>query len=280
MLRNAVSKQEQLPITRDSLGEYLKDLGKEFRRLNGTKTPAEIVLIGGAAILAIYGFRNLTYGVDAIIVASSAMKDAIKNFGDKHGLPHGWLNTDFKRTASYSDKLLSVSVYYRTFSNILTVRIIAAEYLLAMKLMSGRLYKNDLSDIVGVLWEHQKNGEPLMRKTVESAFGTLYGTDTVIPETSRRLLDAIFADGNYEALYQRTRDTELESREFLLEFEQKHPKMLKNESIDGIIERMKQNRYSVPKKDPLLSRLQEAKREAEQSRQNADIRSKKENEIE
>ena len=87
----------------------------------------------------------------------------------------------------------------------------------------------------------------------ESAFGTLYGTDTGIPETSHRLLDAIIAEGNYEALYQRNRDTELESREFLLEFEQKHPNMLKNESIDGIIEWLKQNRCSVPKNDPLLN---------------------------
>ena len=30
----------------------LKELAKEFRKLNGTKMSAEIVLIGGAAILA------------------------------------------------------------------------------------------------------------------------------------------------------------------------------------------------------------------------------------
>ena len=84
------------PITRDKLNEYLKDLAKEFRKLNGTKTPAEIILIGGAAVLANYGFRDMTYDVDAIIVASSAMKDAINHVGDRHGLPHGWLNADFK----------------------------------------------------------------------------------------------------------------------------------------------------------------------------------------
>ena len=43
------------PFTRDNLNEYLAALAKEFRRLNGTKTPAEIILIGGAAILANYG---------------------------------------------------------------------------------------------------------------------------------------------------------------------------------------------------------------------------------
>ena len=51
------------PITRDNLNDCLKAVAKEFRRLNGTKTQAEIVLIGGAAILANYPFRDLTYAV-------------------------------------------------------------------------------------------------------------------------------------------------------------------------------------------------------------------------
>ncbi len=88
--------KEAARITRGSLNEYLRELAKEFRRLNGTKTPAEIILTGGAAILANYGFRELTYDVDAIIVASSAMKDAIARVGEKYSLPHGWLNTDFR----------------------------------------------------------------------------------------------------------------------------------------------------------------------------------------
>jgi len=119
----------EIPFTRDNLNEYLNTLAKEFRRLNGTKTPAEIVLIGGASILANYGFRELTYDVDAVIIASSAMNEAINNVSDKLNLPNRWLNADFKRTASYSDKLLAVSVYYRTFSNTLQVRTVAAEYL-------------------------------------------------------------------------------------------------------------------------------------------------------
>jgi len=43
------------PLTRENLNDYLNALAKEFRRLNGTKMPAEIVLIGGAAIM-----RNCT----------------------------------------------------------------------------------------------------------------------------------------------------------------------------------------------------------------------------
>lgn len=42
---------------------------------------------------------------------------------------------------------------YKTFANILQIRTVSAEYLVAMKLMAGHQYKNDLSDIVGVLIE-------------------------------------------------------------------------------------------------------------------------------
>ena len=263
MLPDTEPEYQLPPITLNSLDEYLKDLGKEFRRSNGTKTHAEIILVGGAAILANYGFRDLTYDVDAIIVAPSAMKDAISRVRDKHGLPHGWLNTDFKRTDSYTDKLFEASAYYRTFSNVLTIRVITAEYLLAMKLMSCRQYKNDLSDIVGILWEHQKRGEPLSREAVEKAFISLYGSDAVIPDISRMLLDSVFDDGNYEALYQSTRKSELESKELLLEFEQEYPHALKTENIDRLIEKMKRKSSAAPEKDSLLARLKEAKSEAE-----------------
>lgn len=57
-------------ITKD-MHFYLKELAKEFRKHNGKKTPAEIILVGGAAVLANYGFREMTTDIDALIVASS-----------------------------------------------------------------------------------------------------------------------------------------------------------------------------------------------------------------
>lgn len=46
-----------IPFTRDNLDGYLKELSKEFRKINGNRLPAEIILIGGASILLNYGFR-------------------------------------------------------------------------------------------------------------------------------------------------------------------------------------------------------------------------------
>ena len=36
------------PFTKENLDQYLKELAKEFRKLNGKTIPADIVLIGGA----------------------------------------------------------------------------------------------------------------------------------------------------------------------------------------------------------------------------------------
>lgn len=146
-------------FTKENLDICLRELGKEFRKLNGTAMKAELTLIGGAAILVNYWFRDSTYDVDAIIQSSSAMKDAVNRVGDKFGLPNGWLNADFTRTSSYSPKLAAFSTYYKTFSHVLTVRTISGAYLVAMKLMAGRQYKNDISDIVGILQEQENRGQ-------------------------------------------------------------------------------------------------------------------------
>ena len=149
------------PFTKENLDSYLKELAKEFRKKNSIRMPAEIILIGGASILINYGFREMTYDMDAIIKSSGAMKDAINTVGDRLGLPVGWINTDFINTNSYTPRLVEYSKYYKTFANVLQIRTVSAEYLVAMKLMAGRQYKNDLSDIVGVLIE-QENKDVLV----------------------------------------------------------------------------------------------------------------------
>jgi len=223
-----------IEFSKDNLYMYLKELGKVFRKLNGTQMPAEIVLVGGGAILANYNFRNMTTDLDAIIQSSSVMKDAILRVSDKYSLPPDWLNTDFRRTDSYSDKLEEVSIYYRTFSNVLTVRTVAAEYLIAMKLMSGRRYKNDLSDIAGILWEHEHNSTPITKVAIERALEKLYTHP--LPDTSKQLLDDIFRSEDYEGVYKKLRASENTAKEILLDFDKNHPSNLQKDSIDNIID--------------------------------------------
>lgn len=230
------------PFTKENLNSYLKELAKEFRRLNGTIMPAEIILIGGASILANYGFREMTYDMDAIINASTAMKEAINKVGDKLGLPNGWLNTDFIHTKSYSRRLTEVSVFYKTFSNILTVRTIAAEYLVAMKLMSGRQYKNDLSDIAGILLEHKKLGKPILRADIDKAVEILYDDWSKIPVNSKVFIDTIFASGDYETLYKQSRENEVLSKDILLDFEKNYQGVTNSDNVDAILEKARQKK--------------------------------------
>jgi hypothetical protein len=230
------------PISKVRLDEYLKDLAREFRKLNGTKTPAEVVLIGGAAILAGYNFRDMTYDVDAPIVASTAMKDAIRLVGEKNGLPHDWLNTNFRRTTSYSDKIFEVSKYYRTYSNILTIRIVTAEYLVAMKLMSGRQYKNDISDTAGILLEHYNRGTPLTGEAIYAAIAKLYGDSAELPGRMKLWLDETLAKGDYKMVYNESRSGELDAKAILSDFEETYPGVLRSDNLDAIVEAAKRKR--------------------------------------
>ncbi|MCL2810185.1 MAG: DUF6036 family nucleotidyltransferase, partial [Treponema sp.] len=84
-------------ITKDNIDFYLKEFAKEFKKLNGSKMPAEIVLIGGASVLVNYNFRNSTGDIDAIIKSSSVVKEAIQIIKDRYNLPNDWLNTDFEK---------------------------------------------------------------------------------------------------------------------------------------------------------------------------------------
>lgn len=229
-----------MALHKENLDFYLRELAKTFRKLNGKAVPAEIILIGGAAVLINYGFRDMTYDMDAIIVSSSAMKQAIDQVGDRLGLPNGWLNTDFTRTKSYSPKLIEHSVYYKTFSNILTVRTVSAEYLIAMKLMAGRKYKNDLSDVIGILNCHKERGNPIMLSQIKKAVEELYGEWSKIPPFSAAFIEQTMEKGNYGEAFAEIRDSETTNKAVLQTFEAKYPGALREDNLEDILRRAAQ----------------------------------------
>lgn len=231
-------------FTKENLDTYLKELAKEFRRLNGKSMPAEIVLVGGAAILTNYGFREMTTDIDAVIHASSSIKDAINHVGDKFDLPSGWLNADFMRTGSYSPKLDEFSVYYKTFYGVLAVRTVAAEYLIAMKLRSGRKYKNDLSDIIGILAEHEKQGTPITFEKIEKAVDDLYGGWKDFPEYSKPFIEDALKHGDFESVYRSVKNDEIESKDILIDFEKEYPKVARESNINDILKTLKAKKNS------------------------------------
>ena len=224
---------EKTLFTKDNIDDLLSQLAKEFRKLNGNKTPAEIVIIGGAAIVTQYGFRASTTDIDAVIVASSVMKDAINIVGDRNGLPTGWINQDFKKTSSYSPKIREFSKHYKTFSNIVEVRILPSEYNVAMKLASLREYKYDISDIIGII-----QSDAISRDSIDKAVDDLYGGYEKLSHHREavKLLDSIFASDNLKELYDNTRLNEANNHVILKQLDEEHPHLLKKDNIAGVLE--------------------------------------------
>ena len=230
-----MSLKEKEYFTKDNLETYLKELAKEYRKLSGKKMPAEIVLVGGASIIINYGFREMTNDVDAIIRASSVMKEAANKISDKHGLPNGWINSDFLHTDSSSQNLLECSRYYKTYSNIVRIYTVSAEYLIAMKLRSARKYKNDFSDILGILNEHIKENNKITIDKIKTAACKLYGSWDSISDESKKFIEKAVEESDFENYYLSIRNQEEATRKALIEFNEKNKNVTNESNIDEII---------------------------------------------
>lgn len=224
---------------KENLDLYLKELAKEYKKLVGKATSAEVILIGGAAIIENYGFRDMTTDVDAVINAASAMKDAINRVGDRFDLPNGWLNAGFQKTGSYSGRIVQFSSFYKTFNQVLDVRVVTGEYLVAMKLRAFRQYKNDLSDIIGVLSEHEKRGDPITFERIDKAVTDLYASWDGFPEGARDFILDTLAAGNYDKVYELVRENEKDAKEQLIEFKSDYPGVLKGENVDDVLRNLR-----------------------------------------
>lgn len=229
-------------FTRDNLDRYLKELAKEYRKLNGKNTTVEIILIGGASVVINYAFRDMTYDMDAIINASSSIKDAINIVGDRFNLPNGWINDDFMRTSSYTPKIIQYSKYYHTYSNVITFRTVTGEYLIAMKLKAGREYKFDRSDVIGILLEQERNGDPLTLDRIKRAVEELYGSYDVLSDEIKSFIENSVQEGNYAEKYNLIRQAEAENKNLLVNYSEKKPGIVKDDNTNDIIAALKKRK--------------------------------------
>lgn len=232
---------DKVVFTKENIDNLLFQLAKEYKKLNRRNTAAEIIVVGGAAIVSKYGFRPSTTDIDTIIFASSSMKDAINNVGDRNSLPSGWINEDFRKTCSYSEKIRQFSRHYKTFANILEVRMLPSEYDVAMKLASLRPYKYDMSDVVGII-----NSEKMSRENIEEAVENLYGgfANLSHPEEARKLLDSIFSTENLSELYESTRLSEYDNHVILKDIDDIYPDFLSQGNLTSVLEAAKRKKNS------------------------------------
>lgn len=237
-------------FTKENLNMYFKELSKEYKKLGGRKMPVEIILIGGAAIIENYGFRDMTTDIDAILPSVSIMNEAINHIGERFGLPKDWLNSDFIKTDSYTPELFRYSVPYRTFNQILDVRIVTGEYIIAMKLRSARKYKKDLSDIVGILNEHEVAGNSISFEMIDKAVKNLYGSWSDFSEDAVNFIRKTFDVGRYQERYVQIRESEKSVKEMLVDFQDRYPGVLSGENLSSVVEKRaeKLNKTDILKK--------------------------------
>lgn len=222
-------------INKENLDAILNDLAKQYRKYVGKNQKAELILVGGAAVIARYNFRESTKDIDAIIKSASALKDAVIIIGEKYNLEYKWLNSDFTRTCSYSEKLSEYSKYYKTFANVLEVRIIESEYLVAMKMVSAREYKNDLSDIVGIIESHHKSGNNLSMERINNAVHDIYGSQKIISANIWEFVDNALKYAADER-YSNVREDEVRSNKLLKEFKKEYKDILTQDNVNEILE--------------------------------------------
>ena len=161
---------------KSDIERYFALLSKEIKKQYGKKYKVELVIVGGASILLNYDFRENTMDIDAFISTGSSIKAAIYKIADDNNISTEWLNNSFLKTTSFSNKLIEVSKFYKTYNQVLDVRTISDEYLIAMKLEAFRKYKYDLSDIVNVLYSMEGKREENVEK-IKKAYNYLYSKD-------------------------------------------------------------------------------------------------------
>jgi hypothetical protein len=221
-------------FNRSNIDHYLYLVAKEYKKENRSNPESEIIIVGGASMIMNYSFRDTTTDIDSIIRASSSMKDVINKIGDENGLGTGWLNEDFKNTVSYSYKLIENSRFYKKFCNCLSVRTVSDEYLLAMKVRSARIYKHDLSDIIGIIKEHQEMGREITFELLNEAYRKLYDED--ISEQMADKLNEIFEHNDLEELFYSTKEEENKNLEAVKRAETEYKDAVNEKNINSFIE--------------------------------------------
>lgn len=172
-------------FNKEIIDKCLDALAKELLKLR-CKHEIEIILVGGSSILLNYHFRANSYDIDAYY-KSDILKQAISNVTDLLNLQVGWINDDFIKTTSYTSKIIEFSEFYKEFRNILDVRTVSKEYLIAMKLKSFRKYKNDIQDIIGILNEDKT----ITLQRIKNAVIDLYGSFEYIDIEARNFIEVL-----------------------------------------------------------------------------------------
>ena len=105
-----------------------------------------------------------------------------------------------------------------------------------MKLCSARTYKHDLSDIVGILKEHQELQKPISFEMVDTAMINLYGNWDKVETTIKEVFIKLLNDENLEDTYYKITAREQDSRIVLHKAMEKYSDKINDNNVNLFID--------------------------------------------
>jgi len=133
----------------------------------------------------------------------------------------------------------------------LTVRRASDEAIIAMKLVSHRVYSHDSSDIIGIIADRKESENPIQRTDVLNMVEYLYGETPETPQEKAKIhkdawefLDAVFSYSaeDLAAKYDAAALEESESREIILDAEGKYNDIARTADVNEIIKNIREKR--------------------------------------
>ncbi len=157
-----------------NIDEYLTMLADEICKYD-CKEPVELSIVGGAAIILKYKFKNYTRDIDIINPVSDILAKSIDNISARLNIPRKWIDNSITRLNKYTDKYHLFLKYYKTYKNVLNVYIIDVDGLIVSKLVSARKLKNDITDVVNILYEQKLLNHQINYDIIDDAMIKIYG---------------------------------------------------------------------------------------------------------
>ena len=162
------------PLTKARITRALRRLGELAER---EALVLEVSLYGGAVFTLVYGSRDATKDVDAVVLPSEPAQRLVKTVAAEQGLPDDWLNFHVQQFLSPKEEKRRLTE--ETFGPGLRISVPTAAYLLALKLRACRPplpgYPGDEADIRFLLGKIR----PRSLAAVETAFGKFFPGDAL-----------------------------------------------------------------------------------------------------
>lgn len=178
------------PLDQTRLTQALRRLG-ELAAVE--EVELELSLYGGAVFTLVYGSRDSTKDVDALIRPSDTGHRLARQVAREQDLPEDWINSDVAQFLSEQEAKRALPA--DTFGPGLAVTVPTAAYLLALKLRACRPplpgYPGDAPDIRFLLGKLK----PASVEDVEAIFARFFPHD-VLTARAREIVETTLADSS------------------------------------------------------------------------------------